>query len=241
MQVTRLTQTREYQPKMVRLVSLAAVVGACWLCAPAQADTLPVQPPAAAVNTAAQVGNTVRPVVKQVTTSAPASAPAEVTIRKATAAAKPAVEAAVTTTVQMAPGRVDGNGGLRVGASSLRRAPSARLRRPEPPAGAPAHRTPAAHTDRRDATPSSGQPRAVHPTRPAHSAGAQSGVAPQHPLPAPFADGGVAAGGAGGAAAGLALLAVALLVAAPRLSRRLRIEVSAPRPFTFVALLERPG
>jgi hypothetical protein len=51
----------------------------------------------------------------------------------------------------------------------------------------------------------------------------------------------VAAGGAGGIAAGLALLAVALLVAAPRLSRRIRIEVSAPRPFTFVALLERPG
>jgi hypothetical protein len=231
---------REYQPKMVRLVSLAAVVGACWLCAPAQADTLPVQPPAAAVNTAAQVVNTVRPVVTQVTTSAPASAPAEVTIRKATAAAKPAVEAAVTTTVQVAPGRVDGNGGLRVGASSLRRAPSARLRRPEPAAGAPAHRT-AAHTDRRDARSSSGQPRAVHPTQPAHPAGAQSGVAPQHPLPAPFADGGVAAGGAGGTAAGLALLAVALLVAAPRLSRRIRIEVSAPRPFTFVALLERPG
>jgi hypothetical protein len=52
----------------------------------------------------------------------------------------------------------------------------------------------------------------------------------------------VAAGSGGsGFAAGLVLLAVALLLVAPRLHRRLRIDVAAPRPFAFVALLERPG
>jgi hypothetical protein len=51
----------------------------------------------------------------------------------------------------------------------------------------------------------------------------------------------VAAGAAGGLAAGLALLAAALLMIAPRLSRRIYVDVSAPRPFAFVALLERPG
>src|SRR5690349_20169755 len=216
---------------MVRLVSLAAVFGACWTCAPARADVLPIHPPAAAVNTAEQVVETVRPVV----------APADVTVRKATTTAQPAVQAAVSTTVHTAPGRVDENGGLRVGASSLRRAPSARLRRPEPPAGAtkPARPAPAVHTARRDAQPE-GQPRAAHPTKSAHPADARSGVVP-HLQVAPSADGGLAAGGAGGFAAGLALLAVALIVLAPRLSRRIRIDVSAPRPFTFVALLERPG
>ena len=60
-------------------------------------------------------------------------------------------------------------------------------------------------------------------------------------VPAPSADGGVVAGGAGGIAAGLALLAAALSVIAPRLSRRIHVDVIAPRPFAFVALLKRPG
>jgi hypothetical protein len=52
----------------------------------------------------------------------------------------------------------------------------------------------------------------------------------------------VAAGGGGsGFAAGLALIAAVLVLMAPRLHRRLRIDVAAPRPFAFVALLERPG
>jgi hypothetical protein len=52
----------------------------------------------------------------------------------------------------------------------------------------------------------------------------------------------MAAGGSGsGFASGLALIAAALLLVAPRLHRRLRIDVAAPRPFAFVALLERPG
>ena len=220
-------------PQMVRLVSLAVVVGACLPCAPAQADVLPVPPPTAAVDAADQVVSTVRPVV----------APAEVTVRKATTAAQPAVEAAVKTTVHTAPGRVDGNGGLRVGASSLRRAPSARLRRPEPPAGAtePVRRMLAVPAAKRDETPA-GQPRAAHPTQPAHPAGAHPGAASQpHLQGAPSADGGLAAGGGGGSAAGLAMLAAALLMLAPRLSRRIHLEVPAPRPFAFVALLERPG
>ena len=225
-------------PQMVKVIPLGAVVAACWLCAPAQADVLTVPPTTAVTGTVTQVADTVRPVVAQTTTTATAQAPV---------AAQPAVAAAVrktvqTTTVQMAPGRADGHGGLRVGASSLRRAPSARLRRPELPrdASAPARRK---HAQPAAGDPSDGSPRAAHPAPAGEPDGAHPGGTPEpHPQPAPPTGAGVAAGSGGtGFAAGLALLAAALALVAPRLCRRLRIDVAAPRPFAFVALLERPG
>lgn len=223
---------RAYSPEMVRVIGLAVVAAACWTCAPAQADVLPVELPSATVPAA----------VGEIATSAPAGpTPADDTVRGATAAAQPAVKAAVTTTtVQVAQGRAGDSGGLRVGASSLRRVPSTRLRHAavskEP--SAPVRGTPAPRSADRSPVLRRHAPAAAasHPqtARPERDG-------PGRPRPAPRADGGVSAGAAGLFAGGLAMLAGALMLVAPRLHRRLLTDPAAPRPVAFVALLERPG
>ncbi len=227
---------------MVRVIGLAVAVAACWTCAPAQADVLPVDLPSATVPTAVNVVSSVSPAVAKVATSTPAGpTPADDTIRNATAAAQPAVRSAVTTTtVRVAQLRAGDSGSLRVGASSLRRVPSARMRHgaaSEEPS-TPVRHTPAPRSaDRAPAlghdAPAAG---ASHPptARPERDG-------PSNPQPAPHADGGVSAGAAGLFAGGLAMLAGALMLAAPRLHRRLPIDPAVPRPAAFVALLERPG
>jgi hypothetical protein len=225
---------------MVRVIGLAVAVAACWTCAPAQADVLSIETPSTNLPAAEQVVSTVTPVVSQVAKSAPAApAPAGDAIRHATATAEPAVKAAVaTTTAQVAQGRAGDSGGLRVGASSLRRVPSARLRHHAPPPAAPARHT---------SPPRAERPAPLlrhHPPAPvkAHPATARPEPGtPPSPLPAPHADGGISAGPAAGFAGGLAMLAVALVLVAPRMRRRLPIDLAALRPVAFVALLERPG
>jgi hypothetical protein len=228
---------------MVKVIGLAVAVAACWTCAPAQAGVLPIEPPSATVPAAGNVGGSVSRVVDQVGTSSQAvPVPADPTVRNAKAAAEPAVRAAVTTTtVQVAQGRAGDSGGLRVGASSLRRVPSARLRRPAAAheASAPARSAPA---------PRSADRSAVHVRQaPAHASASDPATArPErnalpHPLPGLRADGGVATVAAGMFAGGLALLTGALMLVAPRLRRRLAIHPAVPRPVAFVALLERPG
>jgi hypothetical protein len=236
-------------PEMVRVTGVAAAVVACWACAPAQAGTVGVELPAASapqvsVPAAEQVANDVTPVVRQVTDRLPAVPTTTTeTLRKTTAAAQPAVDAAVettTSTAQVARGRAGGSGGLRVGASSLRRAPPARLRHP-------AHSAPAAPKATR-AHP----PLTARPASPAgHAAPAGGGPADHRtsarpdrsphapPPPGAAAEGGISAGSA--FAGGLAVLAAALMLTAPRLRRRLWIDPVALRPVAFVALLERPG
>jgi hypothetical protein len=234
---------------MVRLIGLAAAVAACWACAPAQAAALGVEVPAAApsasvpsvsVPAADRVVSDVKPVVDQVTKSVPVvSAPADETLRKATAAAQPAVAAAVdgtTRIAQVAQGRAGDTGGLRVGASSLRRAPSARLRHAKREAPAPVR---AARAERpaqaaATATPPSRE-RAAAPA--AHTA-PQPGSDPA-PQRSSGAGGGVSAGFA--FAGAMAVLAVGLMLLAPHLRRRLSIDTAVLRPVAFVALLERPG
>jgi hypothetical protein len=229
---------------MVRVIGLAVAVAACWACAPARADVLPLETPSATVPATVKVVSSVSPAVGQIATSAPAApAPADETIRNATAAAEPAVKAAVTTTtVQVAQGRAGDSGGLRVGASSLRRVPSARLRRPavsdEPSAPGRATRPPR-YADRSPEllrhAPANGAAASLPATaRPERDA-------PLHQQPAPRAGGGISAGAAGLFAGGLAMLAGALMLVAPRLQRRLLIDPAALRPVAFVALLERPG
>jgi hypothetical protein len=227
---------------MVRVIGLAVAVAACWTCAPAQADVLSVQTPSVPVPAAEQVVGTVAPGVNKVASSAPtAPAPAGDTIRKATTAAEPAVKAAVTTTTaQVAQGRAGDSGGLRVGASSLRRVPSARLRHPVPARGSasPTRGTRSPHPAER--------PAALSRHAPSHVQGQPAAARPEpgnppNPAPAPRADGGISAGASAGFAGGLAMLVVALILVAPRMRRRLPIDPAALRPVAFVALLERPG
>jgi hypothetical protein len=183
-------------------------------------------------------------VVKQVADHLPAvPASTDETLRKTTAAAQPAVDAAVDTTstaAQVARGRAGDSGGLRVGASSLRRASSARLRHPRrAESGAP----PAASPVKRLAPPGTGT--ASHAVPAGHRVAAQSTSARPEPGRHPAvhqgagADGGISAGF--GFAGGLAVLAAALLLVAPQLRRRLSIDPAVLRPVAFVALLERPG
>jgi hypothetical protein len=227
---------------MVRVIGLAVVVAACWACAPAQADVLPVELPSAAVPAAAKVVGSVTPAVGQIAARAPAApTPAEDTIRNARAAAQPAVKATVTTTTgRLAQGRAGDSGGLRVGASSLRRVPSARLRH------AAASNEPSAPVRGTPAPLSADRSPVLLPHAPAVIASHPAAARPErdeppYPQPATSADGGVSAGAAGLFAGGLAMLAGALLLVAPRLHRRLLIDPAAPRPIAFVALLERPG
>jgi hypothetical protein len=227
---------------MVRVIGLAVAVAACWTCAPAQADVLPVDLPSATVPTAVNVVSSVSPAVAKVATSTPAgSTPADDTIRNATAAAQPAVKSAVaTTTVQMAQLRAGDSGSLRVGASSLRRVPSARMRHGAASAqpSTPVRHTPAPRSA--DRAPALGHHApAAGASHPATARPDRDG--PSNPRPAPHADGGVSAGAAGLFAGGLAMLAGALMLAAPRLHRRLLIDPAVQRPAAFVALLERPG
>jgi hypothetical protein len=70
---------------MVRVIGLGVVVAACWTCAPAQADVLPVELPSAAVPSAVKVAGSASSAVGEIATSAPA----------ATAAAQPPVKSAV--------------------------------------------------------------------------------------------------------------------------------------------------
>jgi hypothetical protein len=228
---------------MVGATPLAAVIAACCLCAPAQADVLPIKPPSASVPAAAKVVSSAQPAVGQIATRAAAPTPPDVTIPDA-AAAKPAVQAAVTTTTaQVAQGRAGDSGALRVGASSLRRVPSARLRRPVAPrevSGQSRNAQPAPRsTERppvllRDA-PANGAT-ASHPA----TAGPERD-GPPVPQPGPHAEGGVSSGAAGLFAGGAAMLTGALILVAPRLRRRLLIDPAVLRPVAFVALLERPG
>ena len=235
-------------PEMVRVIGLAAAVVACWACAPAQAGTLPVDLPPASVPqvslpAAEQVANDVTPVVRQVTDRLPAVPTTSETLRKTTAAAQPAVDAAVATTAttaRVAQGRAGESGGLRVGASSLRRAPSARLRHPAHSASAPPKATRAAHAPlAAPADPASH----VSPAAAGAAAQPTSSAPERSPQAAPprgvSADGGISAGS--GFAGGLAVLAAALILMAPRLRRRFSIDPAALRPIAFVALLERPG
>ena len=227
---------------MVRVIGLAVAVAACWTCAPAQADVLPVELPSATVPTAVEVVSSVSPAVAKVATSAPAGpTPADDTIRNATAAAQPAVKSAVTTTTaQVAHLRAGDSGDLRVGASSLRRVPSARMRHgaasEEPPT--PVRHAPAPRSADRAPTLGHDAP-AAGASHPATARPERDG--PSNPQPAPHADSGVSAGAAGLFAGGLAMLAGALMLAAPRLHRRLLIDPAVARPVAFVALLERPG
>jgi hypothetical protein len=227
---------------MVRIIGLAIAVAACWTCAPAQADVLSVETPSVSLPAAEQAVGTVAPVVNKVASSAPAAPePAAKTLHNATTAAEPAVKAAVTTTTaQVAQRRAGDSGGLRVGASSLRRVPSARLRHPAPPRGSapPARGTRAPHPAERPAAlprdasaPAKGQPAAVR---------SEPG-SPPSPAPAPRAEGGISAAASAGFAGGLAMLTVALILVAPRMRRILPIDPAALRPVAFVALLERPG
>ena len=223
---------------MVRVIGLAVAVAACWTCAPAQAGVLPVDLPSATVPTAVNVVSSVSPAVARVATSTAAGpTPADDTIRNATAAAQPAVK---TTTVQVAQLRAGDSGSLRVGASSLRRVPSARMRHgaaSEEPS-TPVRHTPAPRSA--DRAPALGHDApAAGASHPATARPERDG--PSNPQPAPHADGGVSAGAAGLFAGGLAMLAGALMLAAPRLHRRLLIDPAVPRPAAFVALLERPG
>jgi hypothetical protein len=228
--------------EMVRLIGLAVAVAACWACAPAQADVLPVQLPTATVPAAVKAVSSVSPAVGQIATSAPAGpTSADDTVRNATAAAKPAVKAAVaTTTLQVARGRAGDSGDLRVGASSLRRVSTARLRHAaasrEPSAPVRATQAPRS-ADRSPVLLRHAQAAATsHPPTARPERGG-----PLHTQPASGADGGVSAGAAGLFAGGLAMLAGALMLVAPRLHRRLLIDPAVPRPVAFVALLERPG
>jgi hypothetical protein len=180
--------------------------------------------------------------VAKVATSTPAGpAPADDTIRNATAAAQPAVKSAVTTTtMQVAHLRAGHSGSLRVGASSLRRVPSARMRHGAASAqpSMPVRHAPAPRST--DRAPALGHDApAAGASHPATARAERDG--PSNPQPAPHADGGVSAGAAGLFAGGLAMLAGALMLAAPRLHRRLLIDPAVPRPAAFVALLERPG
>ena len=228
---------------MVKVIGLVVAVAACWTCAPAQADVLRVELPAATVPAAAKAVGSVTPAVRQIAKSAPGGpARADDAIRNATAATQPAVDAAVaTTTAKVAQVRAGATRGLRVGASSLRRVPSARLRHVAPsgqgstpvrdtPAPRSADRSPAL-LRRAPSDAATSQPATARPER----------EAPSNPQPGPRADGGISAGAAGLFAGGLALLAGALVLVAPRLHRRLLIDPAVPRPVVFVALLERPG
>ena len=227
---------------MVRVIGLAIAVAACWTCAPAQADVLSIETPSANLPAAEHVVSTVTPVVSQVANSAPvAPAPASDTIRNATAATEPAVKAAViATTARVAQGRAGGSGDLRVGVSSLRRVPSARLRHRVPPRGfaAPAGDT---RSPRQAELPASLPRHAPAPGKPHPAAARPEPGTPPSPLPAPRADGGISAGSSGLFAGGLGMLALALILVAPRMRRRLPIDPAALRPVAFVALLERPG
>jgi hypothetical protein len=227
---------------MVRVLGLAIGVAACWACAPAQADVISLETPSVSVPAAEQVVSTVAPVVDQVTASVPAApAPAADTIRNAAGAAEPAVKAAVTTTTaRVAQRRAGDSGGLRVGASSLRRVPSARLRHAAPPAGRPA----SARDARQPGPAERPAPLLRHAPMPvkAHATTARPDPgAPPSPPAALRSDGGISAGAAAGFAGGLAMLAFALVLVAPRMRRRLSIDPAALRPVAFVALLERPG
>jgi hypothetical protein len=230
---------------MVRVIGLAAAVVACWTCAPAQAAVLGVEVPATsvpAVPAADPVVSKVTPVVDQVTKSLPAvPAPADETLRNATAAAQPAVDAAVQTatrTARVVQGRAGDSGDLRVGASSLRRAPSARLHHPKREAPAPVR---AARAERpAQAAAAVAQPsRERAASQPAQAGAEQPGFDPAPEQSSSGADGGLSAGTA--VAGGLAVLAAALMLLAPRLHRRLSIDSAALRPLAFAALLERPG
>src|SRR4051812_43875414 len=99
---------------MVRLIGLAVAVAACWTCAPAQADVLPVELPSATVPAAVKVVGSVNPGLARIATSAPAGpTPADDTVRNATTAAQPVVKAAVTTTtLQVAQARAGDSGDL---------------------------------------------------------------------------------------------------------------------------------
>lgn len=228
---------------MVKVIGLAAAVFACWTCAPAQADVLPIPTPSVAAPAPVQdVVGKVTPAVSKVTESVHATpAPTRETLRSAATAAQPAAVASVAkTTVQMAQGRAGDKGGLRVGSSSVRRVPSARLRRSASP------HEPAAPI-RVDLRPTTGTGQAPLASQAQARAEAHAPAArperqsPPNPAPAPRADGGISAGTSGLFAGGLAMLAGALILAAPRWRRSLSLPRAALRSVAFVALLERPG
>jgi hypothetical protein len=170
----------------------------------------------------------------------------------------PAVDAATAVT-----GRVAGPA-AQEGASAAGPAPS----RAEPPTGGQNSAPGSATPRRRHSSPAVSGTKPVpagqgHP-RPSHTRTAtahvnsftalpqrHAGAAAEHPVhhelslapPVPSAGGGAgtASAAAAGSTAGLALLVLALLVAAPRASRRLKLPMVAWRPPAFVSLLERPG
>ena len=240
MQACWVSLKRGYEPQMVKVIGLTVAVFAFWTCAPAQADVLPIPVSTeAAPSPVHEVVGKVAPVVTNATETVRATtAPTRATVRSAAAAAQPAAAAVVArTTVQTAQGRAGDSGGLRVGASSLRRVPSARLRRSVPQH---AHAAPAGRERRADtrttlaASAQHGPADAKPVARPEHQS-------PPNPAPAPRSDGGMSAGSAGLFAGGLAMLAGALVLVAPRWRRSLFPDRAALRPVAFVALLERPG
>src|SRR5690242_3245757 len=108
---------------MVKVIGLTVAVLAFWTCAPAQADVVSIPAPPSAVPAPVQaVVAKGTPVVTKVTETVHATtAPTRSAVSSATAAA-------ADTTVQVAR-RAGASEGLRVGASSVRRVPSARLHR----------------------------------------------------------------------------------------------------------------
>src|SRR3954466_11719200 len=106
---------------MVKVILPVVAVLACWVCAPAPADVLPVQAPSVTVPQAAgdAVGTVTATVAKATDESVRATpAPTRQTLQGAAAAPRPAATV-VSTTVQVAQRRAGDSGGLPVGASSV--------------------------------------------------------------------------------------------------------------------------
>ena len=238
---------------------VAFATAACWAIAPGTADAALLDPVEAgagtaaapvqkaadvtrAIESAAGLGHTpaARPVPAPAT---PGPSPEQTAVQQtvapiadATAAAVPAAAPAAAAAHLREPHR---SRIRRISASvaSNDRMGSARFERSERVSGAMTARKHAAH----------GLARIDSSDRPtASSAPATSAGGPAVPAPEPssgLAGAGGAAGGSSGfsSGGGLALLVAALLLAGPRLHRRLSLLPAVCRPVAFLVVLERPG
>jgi hypothetical protein len=220
---------------------------ACWAVVPASADAAlldtvdstvaPVAPP---VQTTAQdVVDAVQPAVSAGTTPAPeadggAVQQAVAPIADATGATVPSVAASAPATRLNEPARASVHR-ISARASSAERVNSGRAAHRSRRAAEP-HSAAELSATRRDAVRQpSGVASAAHPAAPASPAAPEPSSGLTAGAPASGASAALSFGG------GLALLVAALLLAGPRLRRRLRMLPAVCRPAAFLVVLERPG
>jgi hypothetical protein len=231
---------------MVRLVALVLVAVALGAAAPAQADPLTVGVETTVATTVEQTTTTVAGVVPAVSSEAATPKPVQTVAETAGSAAESAKATAPTTAAPPPPTSAPAQPGVETPSPSSRALSSTRDRGPVRALRAGRDRVTASH------------PAAAHESGPVAAETEHPvarGAGPDAPRAAAAPDGRQAqdspapqagAGTASAAAAsflfgGVALLAGALMLAAPRVVRRLDVEPAPYRPVVLASSLERPG